>query len=113
MADILERAGWAVSPMGYTKDGGIDIVAVRSLEFGVPIEMLVQCKRNKRTRKVGVGVVKELWATKWKQGAHQAMVATTSTFTRGAVKEASSWKMELRDHIAIFDWCCSVCKPSG
>ena len=91
--------------MGYTKDGGIDIIAVRSVEPGISIEMLVQCKRFKKTRRVGVGVVKELWATRSDKHSHQAMIATTSSFTQGARATANVWKMNLREHDAILEWC--------
>ena len=105
MAEILETAGWSITPMGYTKDGGADIIAARNVEPGVPIEMLVQCKRNSRSRRVGVEVVREVWSAKWEKGSHQAMIATTSSFTKGARTRARLWNMDLRDYDAILDWC--------
>lgn len=33
------------------------------------------------------------------------MLATTSSFTRGAVAKANQWKLDLRDHDRILDWC--------
>jgi HJR/Mrr/RecB family endonuclease len=105
MAGILEKSGWTITPMGYTKDGGIDIIAVRTIEPGVPIEMLVQCKRYKRSHRVGVQIVKELWATKSERSAHQAMIAATSSFTQGALDKAAIWKMDLQDYNAILGWC--------
>ena len=96
MAEILETAGWSITPMGYTKDGGADIIAARNVEPGVPIEMLVQCKRNSRSRRVGVEVVREVWSAKWEKGSHQAMIATTSRFTKGARTRARLWNMDLR-----------------
>ncbi len=110
MAEILERSGWSIIPMGYTKDGGVDIIAVRNLDPGVPIELLVQCKRYKKNRRVGVNFVKELWATKSQTGSHQAMLASTSSFTRGARTAASLWKMDLRDYDAIRQWCIRLCQ---
>jgi Restriction endonuclease len=105
MAELLERSGWFITPMGYTKDGGVDIIAARTVEPGVPIEMLVQCKRYKKTHRVGVEIVKQLWATKWEKAAHQAMIAATSSFTQGARTKAKIWKMDLQDHDAILQWC--------
>jgi HJR/Mrr/RecB family endonuclease len=109
MAEILETSGWSITPMGYTKDGGVDIIAVRNLEPGVPIEMLVQCKRHKRAHRVGVNVIKQLWATKWDKCSHHAMVAATSSFTRGARTMANVWKMDLQDYDAIVEWCKRLC----
>jgi HJR/Mrr/RecB family endonuclease len=105
MAEILEKSGWSITPMGYTKDDGVDIIAARTVEPGIPIEMLVQCKRYKRTRRVGVEIVKELWATKWEKAVHQAMIAATSSFTQGARTKAKIWRMDLRDYDAILEWC--------
>ena len=105
MAEILKAAGWSIKPMGYTKDGGIDLVAIRHVDPGIPIEMMVQCKRNAPSNPVGVKVVREVWSIKWKHGFHQAMIATTSRFTRGARQEAQDWKLDLRAHTEILEWC--------
>jgi HJR/Mrr/RecB family endonuclease len=91
--------------MGCTKDGGIDIIAVRRLAPDVEFRMLVQCKRHKRDKRVEVGVVKEVWATKLEGNFHQAMIATSSTFTRGAIEKAQTWQLTLKDHKAIVGWC--------
>ena len=40
-----------------------------------------------------------------KKGFHHAMIATTSKFTKGAVKKAESWNFDLRDHESIFELC--------
>ncbi|MBI1924452.1 restriction endonuclease [Candidatus Poribacteria bacterium] len=105
LARLLERFGWLIEPMGYTKDDGIDIVAVRKVDPGIDIRMMVQCKKFSRENKVGVDLVKQLWSTKTEHGFHQAMLATTSSFTRGAMSKADLWKLELRDHEAIVNWC--------
>lgn len=60
MAWLLERFGWQVTSMGYTKDGGADLLAVKQVNPGVPFEMLVQCKRFAPHRKVGISYVREL-----------------------------------------------------
>ena len=64
MAEVLEKSGWYITPMGYTKDGGVDIIAVtQRYSLVCSIEMLVHCKRpSKRLCPVSVEVVKELWA---------------------------------------------------
>jgi Restriction endonuclease len=103
MAEILETSGWSITPMGYTKDGGVDIIAVRHVQPGVPIEMLVQCKRFKKTRRVDVEIVQQVWATKFEQSFHQAMIAATSSFTLGAQQKAKIWKMDLRDYDHILE----------
>jgi hypothetical protein len=105
MAHLLAKNGWEVEQMGYTKDEGIDILALRRVSPGVKFTMMVQCKRNNEERKVGVSVVKNVWATKWEKGIHHAMIATTSFFTKGAISKADIWNMDLRDHNAIIELC--------
>jgi HJR/Mrr/RecB family endonuclease len=107
---ILTSFGWSVTPMGYTKDGGIDIIAVRRVEPGLDVNMLVQCKRFAPARKVGVEVVQQLWGVKWQKAFHHAVLATTSAFTRGARRSASMWNLELADHHAIFNWCARLAR---
>jgi len=108
MAEILKESGWIITPMGYTNDKGIDIIAARTIDPGIPIRMMVQCKKYARMRPVGISVVREVWAVQWQNGFHQAMVATTSSFTRGAVDRAEAWYIDLRDHDAIISWCKNI-----
>ena len=102
---LLERFGWKIEPMAYTKDDGIDIIAVRKLMPDIDVRMMIQCKRFSPDNKVGVEFVKHLWATKVEHGFHQAMLATTSSFTKGALNKADIWKLELRDHQEMVNWC--------
>jgi HJR/Mrr/RecB family endonuclease len=102
---LLERFGWQIEPMGYTKDDGIDIIAIRKIMPDIDIRMMIQCKRFSPGNTVGVEFVKQLWATKVEHGFHQAMLATTSSFTKGAMIKADLWKLELRDHQSMVDWC--------
>ena len=105
ISNLLEQYGWETTPMGYTKDDGVDIVAVRRVAPGVPLRMMVQCKRLATTRKVDVSVVREVWSVKSEKFFHQAMIATTSTFTRGAKQKGEKWDLTLQDHDAIVQWC--------
>jgi len=105
MAHLLEEHGWEITPMGYTKDDGVDLVAARRVAPDVEFTMMVQCKRYRRERTVGVSVVKDVWATKWEKGFHHAMIATTSLFTKGAKNKAEKWRLDLRDHDSIVELC--------
>src|SRR5262249_31340215 len=105
IAHLLYRFGWSTQPMGYTKDEGIDIIAIKRLKPDIDTNMLVQCKRFSEQRKVGVDLIRQLWAVKSQRSFNQAMLVTSSTFTRGAREHASLWNLELRDRDAILDWC--------
>lgn len=107
---LLESFGWTVEPMGYTKDGGIDLIAVRSNAPDISSTMIVQCKK-KASSPVGISHVRELFAIK--AGGfnyNHAMIATSSSFTHGAKNQAALWNLELRDRAAILDWCKALVK---
>jgi restriction endonuclease Mrr len=116
MAELLERFDWEVQSMGYTKDGGVDLLAVKHTAPDFHCEMLVQCKKYASDRPVGISFVRELWSVRWARSAHQAMLATTSSFTSGARAQADEWKLDLRDHDGIIQWCrnaVGIYVPSG
>lgn len=102
---LLENFGWKISSMNRTKDDGIDLIATQFILPDVIFNMMVQCKKYYPQKKVGLSIVKEVWSTKWEHGFHQAMIATSSDFTRGAKKSADKWNFELRNHNDILDWC--------
>ena len=105
IAYLMDSFGWDIEPLARTKDGGVDIVATRIVQPDIKFRMMVQCKKLAKHRKIGVEVVKNVWATKWQGGFHYAMIATTTTFTKGAVHSANQWQIELRDHDSIVNWC--------
>jgi len=115
--DVFAAAGWTDLEMTETGkdfahgDGGIDIIAVRRVKPEIDYRMMVQCKKYSKRRKVGVEVVRQVWSVKNDGHFHNAMIATTSAFTKGASDQADSWKLELRDHNAIVDWCNAVVAP--
>jgi len=105
VAELLKGFGWEIQPLMRTKDDGIDILASTRINPDIPFRMMVQCKRYKNMRKVGIDVVKNVWTTKCKNKFHQAMIATTSMFTRGARDEANLWNIELRGQQELVEWC--------
>lgn len=104
VSHLLEKMGWNITPIGRTKDGGIDIIAAQTLEPQVNVKMLVQCKRYAQHRKVGIQVVKEVWATMMSKNFQNAMLVTSSTFTAPVINQ-NIWHLELRDHNSIIEWC--------
>ncbi|MDP9194243.1 MAG: restriction endonuclease [Acidobacteriota bacterium] len=104
LAGVLEQIGYEIELRRGTKDGGIDIVAIKGdSPFGVH-RYLIQAKRTDRA--VGVEPVRELLFLKHQYGATKACLATTSTFTRGAWQLANEyrWELELRDFERVKEW---------
>lgn len=104
LADVLETLEYEVELRKGTKDGGIDIIAVkRSDEWGDQ-RYLLQAKRWKD--RVGVEPVERLMFLKSDFGATKCCLATTSTFTRGAwaLGRDYRWELELRDYKGLRKW---------
>ena len=98
VASLLEDTGFeevAVTP--GSRDGGVDIVAVRHNALG-PLLYLVECKRYSRAHKVGVEPVRQLYAVKNVMHASAAALVTTSFFTSGAKSFAQKVGYELALH---------------
>lgn len=85
IAQMLEMDGYKVELMRGTKDGGVDVIAVRDLGTAGLFKSLWQAKKLRSDRKVGLSVVRELADTRLEHGASKAIIVTTSVLTRGAL----------------------------
>jgi Restriction endonuclease len=106
VAELLASMGWSVDLTPATRDGGYDIFAVRRDLAGIPYNYIVECKRFAPHRKIGVGLIRELYGAQaaLEKGAN-LLLATTSFFTRGAKKfESSRYDLTLRDYEGILEW---------
>jgi hypothetical protein len=102
MATLLEEEGFEIEPLGRWNeaDGGVDIMAVRSISNGISIRVAVQCKRYSRDRKISAEPIRALAGVLDKFKAHVGVIATTSYFTSAAQQEAGEhfWRISLRDY---------------
>jgi restriction system protein len=85
VAALYESLGYAVELTVQTGDGGRDIVATRT-DPTRRSQLQIQCKRWEK--KVGVEKVRELLGVVSRHHATTGTLVATSSFTRGAVKEA-------------------------
>ena len=85
VATLLERDGYDVELMAGSKDGGVDVVAVKDHGPCGYFKTLWQAKKHSRHRKVGISIVRELADTHQEFGASKGIVVTTSFLTRGAL----------------------------
>ena len=56
--ELLERRGWRVETTPPTRDGGIDLIAKRSVDMGTESTLYIQCKNY--ASPAGVEVVRQL-----------------------------------------------------
>ena len=104
LADILQTVGYNIELTRPTKDGGIDLFAIKKdSEFGVH-KYLLQAKRYKD--KVQVEPVRSLLFLHNHYKATKSCLATTAQFTKGAWELADNykWQLELKDYTGIYQW---------
>ncbi|WP_224962801.1 restriction endonuclease [Geomonas subterranea] len=108
IALIFSRKGFIVELTKQTRDGGRDIIAVRS-DLGIPSKYIIECKRYSATNLISVDLVRNLYGVQMQEGANKSILATTSYFTPDAKKFASAkntteWAMALKDYDDIISW---------
>ena len=105
VAEVLASFGWEVQLTPETRDGGYDIFAVSRDISGLRTSWIIECKKYRRDRKVGVEVARSLYGVKAKLGVGNAMLATTSYFYKGVHEfKRSSYDFELRDYEGVLEW---------
>jgi hypothetical protein len=100
IAEVFASQGYDVELTAQTRDGGVDLVAVRKQWPDEEFRLVVECKRYAERRAVGVEVVRGMAFLLDKYHADRAILATTSYFSRDARKEAthpSLWRVSLKD----------------
>jgi restriction system protein len=104
VAEIWRSLGYETELTARTKDGGRDIIAVR--KFEAKVRFLIECKRYDPSHKVGVELVRALYGVRMHEKATKGILATTSTFTRGAKAFFNDhlWELEPRDFDGVVDW---------
>jgi len=107
IADLFKREGFKVEVTKKTRDGGRDIIAIRS-DFNIKVKYLIECKRHQWDNKVGVDIVRQLYGVQQAESANKSIIVTTSKFTKDAInfasKENTEWHMQLSDYNELLKW---------
>lgn len=104
LAKILEKFEFEVEVLKGSKDGGIDVIALKkSTTFGLE-RYLIQAK--KWSNKVGVDPVRSLLWAHNEYKVTKSCLITTSKFTKGAweLAEKYKWQIELKDYEKLSEW---------
>ena len=106
ITEIIRSKGYDVTLTPATKDGGKDIIAIYKTPFGHQM-FIVECKRYKEENKVGVEIVRALYGVTQAERFNQAILVTTSTFTKGAIDfvKPLKFQLELKDYNDVTEWC--------
>jgi restriction system protein len=105
LAEILTDMGWEVELTSATRDGGKDILAYQKTELG-KLLCLVEAKRYREDRKVGVDLVRSLYGTLCDYQASSAMMVTTSSYSvdAQAFQQKHQYQLALRDYFDLARW---------
>lgn len=106
VAELFYGMGYEVVLTPPTKDGGFDLKAYRKEPYGM-ILTLVECKKYGSHHRVDVPIVRALHSVVETQDAGQGVIATTSTFTRGAkeLRDKLRFRLNLCDGNRLAAWC--------
>lgn len=102
VAELWSKFGWNVELTAKTRDGGRDIIAIRSNP--VQHKILIECKRMSDS--VGVGIVRELHGVVEDEKANKGVIVTTSWFSKEAKRylERNQWRLSGTDFIGLNSW---------
>jgi hypothetical protein len=105
VAEIFRDFGYEVLLTPRSRDGGLDIRAIKKDSVGTLL-YLIECKRYAVTRPVGVEIVRGLYGVATEERASCGIIATTSHFTRDAKEFADKikYQMSLRDYQDLVGW---------
>ena len=105
LADILKTQGYNVELTKKTRDGGIDIIAIKRDDYFGFHKYLLQAKRYEKT--VGIEPVRSIMFNLNHYNATKACIATTSNFSNTAIEMARKnypWTLDLKDFNSIVKW---------
>lgn len=114
VATLFEGFGAEVELTKETRDGGYDVEA--KFEVGdVRFRVLIEAKKWRRERKVGIDIVDRLMGVRHRLKADKVILVTTSTFSSVARKAAAKMytEIELVDRGGLTQWIENYLLPSG
>lgn len=110
LADILEVFGFEIELTKHTRDGGIDLIAIKHNDILGVQKYLLEAKRWRN--KVGVQPVRSLVFLHGYHKASKSILVTTSEFTKGAWELQNEFKytLDLKDRKALRRWVSTAAK---
>jgi HJR/Mrr/RecB family endonuclease len=105
VAELLDDMGFEVELTKATRDGGKDILAYMNTGIGKFL-CLVEAKKYRHDRTVGVELVRTLYGTLCDYQANSAMLVTTSSFSPDAhaFQRKHEYQLSLRDYGTVVEW---------
>jgi Restriction endonuclease/TIR domain len=98
VAELLASRGYEVNIPPPTNEGGYDILAIKTDTPGLKTPWIIECKKYKPPKTVGIETVRQLVGVRDHLRIANAAIVTTSDFTQDAKAFCSS-----RDDIRLID----------
>ena len=105
VAEVFSGFGYAVELTSQTRDGGRDIVAVKSID-DISIKYLIDCKRKDPGNPIGVGLVRQLLGVLEDERATKGLLVSTTHFSKDAraFEARHRWRLELKEYERVVEW---------
>jgi len=105
IAELFRDMGYDVTLTKATRDGGKDILAAIKTEIG-QLLCLVEAKRYREDREIGVSLVRTLYGTLCDYQATSAMMVTTSSYSKEAhaLQQKHQYQLSLKEYGHVADW---------
>lgn len=112
IAELLDDMDFDVELTQATRDGGRDVLAYWNSPVG-RLLVLVEAKKHRPDRPVGIQLVRTLYGTLMDEQANSAMLVTTADFSPDARKfEAKhKWQLALKNYTDLVEWIENYKKP--
>lgn len=106
IAELLRSQGFEVQLTKQTRDNGYDILALQTIVGHTPIKSLVECKRYREDRKIGVEIVRSFMDVIRTEQANKGIIITTSYFSRDSIAKQiqNPYLLDLRDKDKVLEW---------
>lgn len=101
VASVYSNIGWQVEMTKQTRDGGADLICLKSSSGE---SCIVECKRYSRSRKVGIGAVDRLVGAAFRMESQSAHLVTSSSFS-GPAQKAKTQVTEQGMELELIDGC--------
>lgn len=107
IAELLSDQGYNVTLTPETNDGGRDVLAVMKLPNNQQMLTIVECKKYKSDKKIGISVAERfMYTIDQKDKANMGIIVTTSFFSKKVIELQAEykWKLSLCDFNNLKEW---------
>lgn len=107
IAEIFASHGFCVDLTGRVRNRSSDILAVRNDEFGVRTQYLIECKRYRSTRRVGMDIINGVIGSARRADVDHSFIVTSSYFTKDVIDRKSEFeqlRLHIRDGDDVREW---------